>query len=73
MNDFDVERMKEAIDWAERCNPIEEAIRKVGAIMAPTGDWCKNRTFAEFLPFRSRGYDASETRRHRLVCPGPIQ
>jgi hypothetical protein len=35
-------------------------------VEAPRGDWCKNRTFAEFLPFRSMGRHSSASRRYGL-------
>jgi pyrimidine deaminase RibD-like protein len=38
MNETDVQFMKEAIQWAERCSPVEEAIPKVGAIIAIGSD-----------------------------------
>jgi len=34
MTDFDIKCMREAIDWAARCNPIKESIPKVGAMIA---------------------------------------
>ena len=34
MNEYDDKFMNEAIEWAAGCNPIKDAIPKVGAIIA---------------------------------------